>query len=57
MSAKSQPMEVPMKQWRMTEAERLGLSETGVDYRLRSGKYPNLNVRRVNKRVVWVSPK
>jgi len=48
------PTEVPMKQWRMEQAVREGCSESHVSMRLAAGAYPNLKIRRVNARVVFV---
>lgn len=44
-----------MKEWRMAEAARLGISESGVINRLSRGFYPTLRVRRVNARVIFVT--
>ena len=46
--------EIPMKQWRFDQAKREGRSENNIAQRLGKGLYPNLKVRRVNKRVVFV---
>ena len=46
--------EIYMKQWRLTEMERTGLSIGGVYRRLANGKYPQVRVRKVNPRVVFV---
>lgn len=46
--------EIPLKQWRAEEAERCGIGQNAVDRRMAAGKYPNLKLRRVNKRVVFV---
>lgn len=49
--------EIPMKQWRSEEASRLGVSEACIQNRLVRNKekyYPNLRLRRVNQRVVFV---
>lgn len=48
------PGEMPMKQWRVLQAELTGLSPITIAMRLRRGKYPDLKIRRVNKRVVYV---
>jgi hypothetical protein len=48
------PTEIPMKQWRMEQAVREQSSPTMVAKRLAIGLYPNLKIRRVNKRVVFV---
>lgn len=48
------PVEIPMKQWRMEQAEREGCCENNIALRLARGKYPDLKIRRVNKRVVFV---
>ncbi len=46
--------EMSMKQWRYQEALRCGVSPDAIAYRVSSGKYPGLKVRRVNDRVVMV---
>ena len=51
------PNEIHLKQWLLEEAERKGISTKAVWYRLNRGKYPDVTVRRVNKRVVFVSVK
>jgi hypothetical protein len=48
--------EIPMKQFLAEEAIRLNLNPVTIWYRLRDGKYPNHTVRRVNKRVAFVTP-
>jgi hypothetical protein len=48
------PTEIPMKQWRMEQAEREGCCENNICRKLSKGAYPNLKIRRVNKRVVFV---
>lgn len=45
--------EVPYKQWRQEEAMRADLTSSAIWYRVRSGRYPGLHLRRVNARVVW----
>lgn len=47
--------EIPMKQWRLEEARRANVCDTAIAHRLRAGKYPALKIRRVNRRVVFVS--
>ena len=44
-----------MKQWRMEEAERCGVTDTAIAQRLGTGWYPKLKIRRVNQRVVFVT--
>lgn len=47
-----------MKQWLAEEAQRTGMTITAIHNRLtRKPKkyYPNLKLRRVNKRVVYVT--
>ena len=51
-----QPGEVTMKAFRESEALRLGLNETQVHNMIHRGQYPNLQIRRVNRRVVFVIP-
>lgn len=44
-----------MKQWRLEEAARLGVSEGCIMSRLyRLKQYPDLKIERINKRVVFV---
>jgi hypothetical protein len=43
-----------MKRWRMEQAEREGCCENNICAKLSKGAYPNLKIRRVNKRVVFV---
>jgi len=45
---------IPMKIWRLTEAEREQVSEFAIGMRLSRGKYPHLNIKRENARVVFV---
>lgn len=47
--------EIPMKQWRFREAAGNSVSPSSIANRLMRGKYPDLKIRRVNKRVVYVS--
>jgi hypothetical protein len=47
--------EIPMKRWRMEQAVREQSSPTMVAKRLAIGLYQNLKIRRVNKRVVFVT--
>lgn len=49
------PGEVSMKEWRIAEAAAHGLTESAVAMRLARGAYPELNIRRVNPRRVFVS--
>lgn len=51
------PGEVRMKEWRMAEMARTGLCSTAIHNQLHRGKYPNVEVRRVNKRVAFVRVK
>lgn len=46
--------EIPIKQWRAEEALRRGVTDSMISKRLKDGKYPDLKVRRVNSRVVFV---
>lgn len=48
------PDEITMKQWQIEEAARIGLTRSAVAMRLTRGKYPHLQVRRVNRRVAYV---
>lgn len=47
--------ELTMKEWVTKEAERLGLTPSGVRERYYKGQYPGLRLRRINKRVVMVT--
>lgn len=47
-------MSIPMKQWRYQEALKHGVAETTIATWITRGKYPNLSVKRINKRVVFV---
>jgi hypothetical protein len=47
---------IPMKRWWIEEGKREGVSEHAIAQRIHKGKYPNLRVRRVNSRVVFVLP-
>lgn len=49
-----QPGEVTMKDFMAAEAARLGLSRSAVANRISRGQYAHLNLRRVNRRVVFV---
>ncbi len=46
--------EIPLKQWIAEESQRSGKSERTVETRVKLGLYPNLKLRRVNRRVVFV---
>ncbi len=46
--------EIPLKSWVTTEAQRLGLSEAAIYLRIKRDGYPGLEMRRVNRRVVFV---
>jgi len=45
---------IPMKRWRMEEARKEGVCDIAIAMRLTRGKYPDLKIRRHNKRVVFV---
>jgi hypothetical protein len=45
---------VPLKQWRMEEAARLGLSESAIAMRMSRGSYPLLRIIRESPRRVFV---
>lgn len=45
---------IPMKQWLAERAQECGLTPDGVWWRLRHGKYPQMKLKRKNKRVVFV---
>lgn len=46
--------EISMKQFVAKEAERLGVKSPAIFMRIKRGKYPDLKIRRVNARVVYV---
>jgi hypothetical protein len=46
--------EVTMKQWRIEESRRIGLSQSTLANRLKRGLIPKLKLRYVNARVVFV---
>lgn len=46
--------EIPMKQWRIEQAQRLNITEACFRTMLYTRKYPYPKVRRVNKMVVFV---
>lgn len=46
--------EIALKQWRVEEAKRLGISEAGVKDRIAGGKYPDMPKRYLNKRIAMV---
>lgn len=50
------PSELPLKVYVAMEAARLRTSERAVYVRIYRGKYPGLEFRRVNQRVVFVKP-
>ena len=45
---------IPMKQWRVEEGERLGISEVGVAMKFTRGAYSNLKRIWFNRRVIYV---
>lgn len=50
-----QPGEIPLKVWMQQEAKRLGMVHAPSIYHfIRRGDYPNLKLRRVNARVIFV---
>lgn len=51
------PGELQLKEWVNNEIERTGYTYGGVYYRLMTGKYDNVKLRCVNKRVVFVKAK
>lgn len=56
-SMKNSALEIPFKQWRIEEAQRLGISVSTLNMRLSRGTVPYPPVRRVNKRIVFVKVK
>jgi hypothetical protein len=51
------PGEITFKEWRLSEAQRIGATPGAVEKRFYRGKYPNLERRQVNQRVVFVTVK
>jgi len=47
--------ELAMKEFLMNESARLTLKPGTIWQRMKDGKYPQINVRRVNRRIVYVS--
>ncbi len=47
-------MTIPLKAWVIDEAIKEGVERITVYHRIYRGKYPNLPLKRVNKRVVFV---
>jgi hypothetical protein len=47
--------ELQLKQWIADEAQRHGVGTRAIWCRMYRGKYPGLKLRRVNKRVVFVT--
>ena len=43
-----------MKEWRLMEAIKHGVSEFAIAMRKTRGGYPNLKIRKVNSRIVFV---
>lgn len=50
------PGEVSAKYWATSEAERCSRTIGAIMSRLRRGKYPDLKLRRVNSRVIYITP-
>lgn len=48
--------EITLKQWIAEEAERTCMSFRAIEGRFGRGKYPNLPIRRVNSRTIFVKP-
>jgi len=54
-SRKKESVRIPMKQWRMEEAQRQHVSEATIHHWLyNSDRYLHLTIERINKRVVFV---
>ena len=49
------PNEIPLKQWVSEEADRSRVQPHVIRDRLSDGRYPRLPLRRVNKRVIFVT--
>lgn len=56
-ASEARPGEVRMKQFLTEQAIAHHLSNTAIWNRVYKGRYPNLKLRRVNKRVVFCSVK
>lgn len=54
MKIRSLKVEIPMKQFRVEEAKRIGISPASLANDWSRGRRPYPKVRRVNKRVVFV---
>lgn len=50
------PVELPLKQWAVEEAERAGVKPNTIYTRISRGKYPLLARRMVNARTIYVRP-
>lgn len=48
--------EIPLKQWRYEEGLRQGVSENAVAKQISRHRIKCPNMRRVNKRVIYVTP-
>ena len=46
--------EVTLKQWVVSESERDNVSPHAIHMRIQRGKYPNLILRKINRRVIFV---
>lgn len=53
---KPNPGEMVMKEFLMTEAVRLHISSVAVYRRIMTGKYGDMKLRHINKRVVFLTP-
>ena len=51
------PGELLLKDWLKMESARLGIAYRAMEIRFNRGKVKNITVRRVNRRVIWVTPK
>lgn len=47
--------EIPFKRWVLEQSAREACGPSGVLNRFYAGEYPQLKIRRVNARVVWVA--
>jgi hypothetical protein len=54
MSAKQLNGEITMKRWLIEESARENVSPSAIAQRLSRGHYPDLRLRRVNQRVIYV---
>lgn len=47
---------VPLKQWRYEEGERQGCTEDRILKRMYQGHYPHLEIKKINRKMVFCRP-